>query len=373
MIHNTIVSLVASLLLITMIGCGSSDSAGTDATDTNTSGDTSTTDTSTSNDSSSYIVTDLQNGMFKIDFTINSTTSIISYSFTKEDVTSDNYEDVLRAAATGNYIYATSETSTLTCTKETTTSFKCTDSVDPDEVTLTPGDGIYLFKTTATSVTDFTFENQLTMITMLSASGEVGDDVNSTDDSTDTNTTQNVDNTTNTVEVAYIVKKTGQTQSFDDNGVEITDGSLKDDGYHQTGVEARYTRASDIVTDELTGLMWQDDTWELTTEDEDAGIYTEKRTWAQAVDKCENLTLGGYTNWKLPSKKELQNIIDYSVNDYSIAVEFENRPPSYIPYWTSSEYVADTTLVWTVVFYLGSTSTYDKVDLNNVRCARNQE
>jgi len=60
------------------------------------------------------------------------------------------------------------------------------------------------------------------------------------------------------------LKKTGQTTSY----------TAYDDGYYQTGVTPSYTRddTNDIVTDNLTGLMWQDDTlvtkpWLTTTND----------------------------------------------------------------------------------------------------------
>ena len=34
--------------------------------------------------------------------------------------------------------------------------------------------------------------------------------------------------------------------------------------------------------------------------------------WEQALSYCENLSLGGRDDWRLPTAKELQSIVDYS-------------------------------------------------------------
>ena len=54
------------------------------------------------------------------------------------------------------------------------------------------------------------------------------------------------------------------------------------------------------VTDQATGLMWQQD---------DSG---EGMVWEAALSHCEELPLGGYDDWRLPNAKELQSIVDYS-------------------------------------------------------------
>jgi hypothetical protein len=51
-------------------------------------------------------------------------------------------------------------------------------------------------------------------------------------------------------------------------------------------------------TDHQTGLMW---------EREDNGTDV---NWNQAGDYCRNLTLGGYSNWRLPTIYELAEIYD---------------------------------------------------------------
>ena len=54
------------------------------------------------------------------------------------------------------------------------------------------------------------------------------------------------------------------------------------------------------VTDTDTGLMWQKATA--------PGTYT----WEQALLYCENLNLGGYRDWRLPTVKELGSILDFT-------------------------------------------------------------
>ena len=54
------------------------------------------------------------------------------------------------------------------------------------------------------------------------------------------------------------------------------------------------------VTDDATGLIWQQD-------DSRSGM-----NFSAALDYCESLTLAGRSDWRLPNAKELQSIVDYS-------------------------------------------------------------
>jgi hypothetical protein len=54
------------------------------------------------------------------------------------------------------------------------------------------------------------------------------------------------------------------------------------------------------ITDKATGLIWQ-------TADSAKGM-----DWKDALAYAENLTLAGEDDWRLPSVKELQSIVDYS-------------------------------------------------------------
>ncbi len=68
----------------------------------------------------------------------------------------------------------------------------------------------------------------------------------------------------------------------------------------------------ETVTDNNTGIMWQKENGEQST-----GDY--QFTWQEALVYCEDLTLAGHTDWKLPDINELQSIVNYEISssDYN--------------------------------------------------------
>ncbi len=146
--------------------------------------------------------------------------------------------------------------------------------------------------------------------------------------------------------------KTGQTTSYQDY----------DDGYYQKGISRNYTRGAGIVTDHVTGLQWQDDYSDT------SGIIAD-RTWKNAKTYCANLSLGGYSDWRLPSVDELLSIVDNSKYDPAISNVFE-KSTSY-GYWSSTLYAYDDSYAWCVHFHGGDTyRDYNNVDRNFTRCVR---
>jgi hypothetical protein len=111
------------------------------------------------------------------------------------------------------------------------------------------------------------------------------------------------------------------------------------------------------ITDTGTGLMWQKATA--------PGTYT----WEQALTYCENLILGGHSDWRLPNRNELQSIVDYS--RYNPAIDTTFFPGTVASfYWSSTTFANLTTSAWFVDFYFGFVGSYYKSDYGYVRAVR---
>ncbi len=174
------------------------------------------------------------------------------------------------------------------------------------------------------------------------------------------------DGDTTMPDATHLLKKTGQTKSYNENGVEMTDNSIKDDGYYQKGITPNYTRdtTKKIVSDTITGLQWQDD----------AAAKTLTKNWADAQTYCSNLALGGYSDWRLPVIDELMDVADRSKRNPAIDPTFQNARSEY--YWSSTSVVGDENVAWRVNFDNGIGSGYhwnDKSSSLYVRCVRGKE
>jgi hypothetical protein len=114
-----------------------------------------------------------------------------------------------------------------------------------------------------------------------------------------------------------------------------------------------------IVTDFNTGLMWQK---------EDDNTY---RTRDGANSYCEALVLGIYDDWRLPGKKELTGIIDFSIPWTGPTINWSYFPGTEsLPYWTSTDFAGDASIGWSVYFGHALVFEYSKNENLRVRCVR---
>ncbi len=124
----------------------------------------------------------------------------------------------------------------------------------------------------------------------------------------------------------------------------------------------RYTRSGDgIVTDNKTGLQWQDDY-------SDNGDTVKSAKWTDAIAYCDALSLGGHDDWRLPNFNELYSIADHSRANPAIDPVFQHTRSDF--YWSSTSVVGDEDNAWLVYFYYGFDFWFDKSLANYVRCVR---
>jgi hypothetical protein len=140
--------------------------------------------------------------------------------------------------------------------------------------------------------------------------------------------------------------KTGQTKCWDTNGTEISCAGTGQDGELQAGVawpDPRFTDNGDgTMIDNLTGLMWA----------RNANLPNGYMTWYQAIDYCNNLTLGGYSDWRLPNINELESLVNASqgyLPTWLTAQGFTNVQ-DYL-YWSSTTSALNTYGAWVVAMW----------------------
>jgi hypothetical protein len=110
------------------------------------------------------------------------------------------------------------------------------------------------------------------------------------------------------------------------------------------------------ITDTALGLMWQQAT--------ESG-----KNWTDAVSYCEDLSLAGYTDWRLPNIRELQSIVNFVYQQPAIDLtKFPDTVANY--YWSSTSGTFGTSGAWYVFFASGGAYRSDKHQGNYVRAVR---
>ena len=111
----------------------------------------------------------------------------------------------------------------------------------------------------------------------------------------------------------------------------------------------------EVVTDSLTGLMWQ-------------RIFAEEMPWQKAMDYCDSLDYAGYSDWRLPNRFELQSLVDYGRSDPAIDI-------SAFPLWPLTSFWSSSTgaypnSYWYVHFQRGSVELAFTGSINTSKYAR---
>ena len=148
--------------------------------------------------------------------------------------------------------------------------------------------------------------------------------------------------------VSAPVAATGQTNAY----------AIEDDGALKKGVvwpNPRFTvqANTNCVTDNLTGLVWA----------RNANQFG-KTNWNNAVTNCNNLSYGGYDDWRLPNKMELKSVIDCGVNTPALPA---GHPFASVAiddsYWTSTTLSLSASYAW----YFGLTHGISNYDVKTAK------
>lgn len=159
---------------------------------------------------------------------------------------------------------------------------------------------------------------------------------------------------------AYTLPGTGQTQCYSDTAAMPACPSPGQDYYGQDanykGTPPSYRNNGDgTISDLVTGLQWQQ-------------AYDEiPRAWDVAGAYCQDLGLGGHTDWRLPSRKELLSIVNEGFTYPPIDPVFTCTRDAY---WSATARTGYSGLAWYVEFILGGTSYGPQTSAEPVRCVR---
>jgi len=169
------------------------------------------------------------------------------------------------------------------------------------------------------------------------------------------------------------IVQTGQTKCYD-NSAEITcptegNAFYGQDAHYRIGENRSYTRnaTTGVVTDNATGLEWQDD------------VTSVKKNKSDATTYCSELTLDG-GGWRLPNVKELETLVDKSQANPTIFQEsndsIDNNGFVYVTsdsYWSSTSAVGSSNYFWRIYFSSGPVHISLEFNSRYVRCVRGSE
>ena len=129
---------------------------------------------------------------------------------------------------------------------------------------------------------------------------------------------------------------------------ELCDGGIA----FGSGATKRLTVDGDTVHDARTGLIWSR-----------ATLPGARRNWKDAQKAAAACTLGGLSDWRLPTVQELLSIVDYERTEPAIDPVFECEDSWY---WTSTPLASSPSVCAWIVDFGNGLSGWDDQDYGGV-------
>jgi hypothetical protein len=122
---------------------------------------------------------------------------------------------------------------------------------------------------------------------------------------------------------------------------------------------SRFTDNEDgTITDRSIGVMWQQG---------EGGL----KSWHDAVNYCDSLSLADYSDWRLPTVAELKSLVAKERGYPKIETKyFPDFPATRVSYWSSVEAHGDWRRAKALVFTFGTEDAPRKTKEYRVRCVR---
>lgn len=161
---------------------------------------------------------------------------------------------------------------------------------------------------------------------------------------------------------SWTMPDTGQTTCYDTDGNVIDCQGTGQDGeftINPHSYESITIGGDKMVRDNVTGLIWEVKT-------DDGSMHDKDNTydWYDANDvfiaQLNDDVFGGYSDWRLPTIKELSSLRDLERYDPAIDTEYFLNTVSYGRYWSSSSFANYPSEAWDVHFLYGFVGSSDK-------------
>jgi hypothetical protein len=104
--------------------------------------------------------------------------------------------------------------------------------------------------------------------------------------------------------------------------------------------------------------------------DDSRASKTVKKDWKSAKEYCQEMLLGAKDDWRLPTLKELQSIVN--IKSYKPAIKNEFKYVAQDYYWSTTEDISTDGYAWNVAFNYGHTTRASTLNEYGVRCVRDE-